>query len=166
MNEFSKNFFGFLSVQLLTAFRLYPILWPPAVKSELIGKDPDAGKNWRQKEKGVAEDEMVGWHHWLSGHEFEQTLEDSVGKGSLVCYSPWGHKVWHDLAIEQQPPHWPHTRKSKKVKSLQDMERRGKNNQSAYQTLKFSFSLFDGGTYFCHYCELHFIFQYLKSFLL
>ena len=51
-----------------------PILWPPDAKSQLIGKDPDAGKDWRQEEKGVTEDEMVGWHHWLKGHEFEQAL--------------------------------------------------------------------------------------------
>ena len=54
-----------------------PILWPPDVKSQLIGKDPDAGKDWRQKEKGMTEHEMVGWHHWLNGREFEQILEDS-----------------------------------------------------------------------------------------
>ena len=52
------------------------IRWPPDMKSCLIGKDPDVGKDWRQKDKGVAEDEMVGWHHWLNGHEFEQTLGD------------------------------------------------------------------------------------------
>ena len=56
-----------------------PILWSPDVESQLIGKDPDAGKKWRQEEKGVTEDEMVGWHHWLDGHEFEQTLGDSEG---------------------------------------------------------------------------------------
>ena len=48
-----------------------PILWPPDVKSWLIGKDPDAGKDWRQEEKGTVEDEMVGWHHWFNGHDFE-----------------------------------------------------------------------------------------------
>ena len=68
------------------------ILWPPDVKSWLIGKDPDAGKDWRQEEKGVAEDEMLGWHHWLKGHEFEQTLGDSEGQGSLACCSPRGRK--------------------------------------------------------------------------
>ena len=68
-----------------------PILWSPDSKNQLIGKDPDAGKDWRQKEKGAAEDEMVGWHHRLSGHEFEQTLGDSEGQGSLACCSPWGH---------------------------------------------------------------------------
>ena len=71
-----------------------PILWPPDAKSWLIGKDPDAGKDWRQEEKGVTEDEMVGWHHWLNGHEFEQTLGDSEGWGSLVCCSPRSHKEW------------------------------------------------------------------------
>ena len=69
-----------------------PILWPPDGKSRLIGKDPDAGKDWGQKEKGMTEGEMVGWHHQLSGHEFEQIPGDSEGQGSLVWYSPWGHK--------------------------------------------------------------------------
>ena len=64
------------------------ILWPPDVKRQLIGKDPGAGKDWGQEEKGTAEVEMVGWHHWLSGHEFEHTLGDSEGQGSLVCCSP------------------------------------------------------------------------------
>ena len=63
------------------------------VKSWLIGKDPDAGKNWRQKEKRAMEDEMTGWHHWFNGHELEQTLGDGDGQGRLACYSPWGHKV-------------------------------------------------------------------------
>ena len=67
-----------------------PILWPPNMKSWLPGKAPDAGKDWRQEEKGVTEDEMVGWHHWLDGHEFEQTSGDR--QGSLVCCSPWGCK--------------------------------------------------------------------------
>ena len=55
-----------------------PILWPPDVKSHLTGKDPDAGKAWGQEEKGMTEDEMVGWHHWLNGHEFEQTPGESA----------------------------------------------------------------------------------------
>ena len=69
-----------------------PILWPPDAKSWLIGKDPDAGKDWGQEQKGATEDEMVGWHHQLSGHKFEQTVEDSDGQGSLVCFPgvlPW-----------------------------------------------------------------------------
>ena len=68
-----------------------PILWPPDVKSWLTGKDPNAGKYWGQ-EKGTTEDEMVGWHHQLNGHEFEQTPGDGEGQGSLVCCSPRGHK--------------------------------------------------------------------------
>ena len=69
-----------------------PILWPPDVKSQLIGKDPDVGKDWGQEEDGVTEDEMVGWHHWLIGHEFEQTQGDGEGQGGMICCSPWGHK--------------------------------------------------------------------------
>ena len=67
-----------------------PILWTPDEKIKLTGKDPDAGKDWGQEEKGLTEDEMVGWHHWLNRHESEQTLEDSEGQGSLACCSPWG----------------------------------------------------------------------------
>ena len=69
-----------------------PILWPPDAKSWLIGKEPDAGKNWRGEKKGMTDDEMVGWHHWLDGPEFEQALSDGEGQGSLVCCSPWGRK--------------------------------------------------------------------------
>ena len=68
-----------------------PILWPPDVKSWLIWKVPDAGKSWRQ-EKGMTEDEIVGWHHQLNGHEFEQALGVGDGQGSLVCCSAWGCK--------------------------------------------------------------------------
>ena len=68
-----------------------PILWPPDVKNWLIGKDPDAGKDWRQ-EKGMTQDEMVGWHHRLDGHEFEQALGIGDGQGSLACCSPWSRK--------------------------------------------------------------------------
>ena len=69
-----------------------PIHWLPYVKNWFIGKDSDARKDWRQKEKGVTEEEMVGWHHWLKGHEPEQTLGDSERQGSMACYSLWGHK--------------------------------------------------------------------------
>ena len=69
-----------------------PVLWPPDVKSWLIGKDPDAGKDWRQQEKGMTEDEMVAWHHWLNGHEFEQALGVGDEQGSLMSCSPWGYK--------------------------------------------------------------------------
>ena len=68
------------------------IFWPPDAENRLIEKDSAAGKDWRQKEKGTTEDEMVGWHHRLNGHEFEQTPGDSEGQGSLVCCKPWGCK--------------------------------------------------------------------------
>ena len=67
-----------------------PILWPPDVKNWLSGKDSDAEKDWRREEKGMTEDEMVGWHYQLDGHEFEQAPGD--GQGSLACCSPWRHK--------------------------------------------------------------------------
>ena len=69
-----------------------PILWPPDAKNRLIGKDPDAGKDWRQEKKGMTEDEMVGWHHQLNGHESEQALGVGDGQGGLECCSPWGRK--------------------------------------------------------------------------
>ena len=77
-----------------------PILWPRDAKNWLIGKDPDAGEDWRQEEKGMTEDEMVGWHHWLNGHEFEYALGIGDGQGSLACCSPWGCRVRHDWATE------------------------------------------------------------------
>ena len=76
-----------------------PILWPPDVKGWVNGKDPDAGIDWRQEEKGTTENEMVGWHHWFNGHEFEQVLENGDGQGSLVWCSPWGCK---ELDITEQ----------------------------------------------------------------
>ena len=69
-----------------------PILWAPEAKSRYSGKDSDVGKDWEEEEKGVTEDEMVGWHHRLNEHEFEQALRDSEGQGSLVCCNPWGCK--------------------------------------------------------------------------
>ena len=69
-----------------------PILWPPDVKSWLIWKDPDAGKNWKWEEKGMTEDEMIAWHHWLNGYEFEEAPGVVDGQGDLVCCSPWSCK--------------------------------------------------------------------------
>ena len=69
-----------------------PILWPPDVKNWFTGENPDAGKDWRQKEKGMTEDEMFGWYHWLDGHEFEQAPGVSDGQGSLACCRQWAHK--------------------------------------------------------------------------
>ena len=73
-----------------------PILWPPHAKSWLIGKDPDAGRDcqqdWGQEEKGMTEDEMAGWHHWLDGHEFGWTPGVGDGQGGLACCDSWGRK--------------------------------------------------------------------------
>ena len=69
-----------------------PILWPPDVESWLIGKDSDAEKDWGQEEKGMTEDEMVGWHHWHNGSEFEWTPGVGDGQGGLVCCGSWGRK--------------------------------------------------------------------------
>ena len=69
-----------------------PILWPPHLKNWLTGKDPDAGKDWRQEEKGMTEDDMVGWHHRLDGHDFEQAPGVGDGQGGLVCCDSWGRK--------------------------------------------------------------------------
>ena len=82
-----------------------PILRSPDVKSWLTGKDLDDGEDWSQK-KRVTENETVGWHHQLNGHEFEQTPGDSEGQGSLACCSSWGHRVGHNLATEQQLLLW------------------------------------------------------------
>ena len=77
-----------------------PILWPPDVKSWLTGKDPDAGQDWGQEEKGMTENEMVGWHHQLDGHEFEWALGGGDGQGNLARCSSWGRRVRHDWATE------------------------------------------------------------------
>ena len=85
-----------------------PILWPPDVKNRLIGKYTDAGKDWRQEKKGTTEDELVGWHHRLDGHEFELAPRVGDGQGSLACCSPWGRRVRHDWVTELN---WTDTRK-------------------------------------------------------
>ena len=69
-----------------------PIFWPLDTKNRLTGKDPDAGKDWRQEKEAATEDAMVGWHHRLNGHEFEHAPGNGEGQGSLACCSPWGHK--------------------------------------------------------------------------
>ena len=80
-----------------------PIPWTPDMKSQFTGKDPDAGKDWRQEEKGAAEDEMVGWRHWLNGHEFEQTLGEKWWTGKLgMLQSMRSQRVGDYLATEQQ----------------------------------------------------------------
>ena len=91
-----------ISIGRIDAEAVAPILWPPDEKSQFIGKDSDAGEDWRQEKKGTTEGEMAGWHHRLNGHESEQTLGDSEGQGSLACCSPWGCRVRCDLATGQQ----------------------------------------------------------------
>ena len=81
-----------------------PAIWPPDVRSRLIGKDPDAGKDWRQEEKGATEGEMAGWHHQLNGREFEQTPGDSEGRKDDVVQSTGSQRVGHNWATEQQQP--------------------------------------------------------------
>ena len=110
-------FLGFCreNITAITVFHLYKKSWSglfldcfhqwfnlPSTFHWVIGKDLDAGKDWRQGEKGMTEDEMVGWHHWLNGHEFEQALEVGDGQGGLACCSPWFHK---DLDATKQL-HW------------------------------------------------------------
>ena len=90
-----ENLVGGLILKLKT-----PIFWPPDAKSWLIGKDPDAGKDWGREEKGMTEDEMVGWHHRLNGHGFEWTPGVGDGQGGLACCGSWGHRVRHDWATE------------------------------------------------------------------
>ena len=81
-----------------------PIVWPLELKSWLIGKDFDDGKDWRQEEKGATDNEIVGWHIWLSAHEFEQTPRNSGERGSLEYYSPWGHKESDMTWVTEQQP--------------------------------------------------------------
>ena len=83
-----------------------PILWPHDVKNWLTGKDPDAGKDWRQEEKGMTEDEMAGWHHRCNEHELGQTPGDGEGQGDLACCSPWGRRVRHDLGDWTRTMKW------------------------------------------------------------
>ena len=89
-----------------------PVLWSPDAKNWLIGKDPDDGKDWRQEEKRMTEDELAGWYHRLNGHEFEQTAGVGDGQGSLVCCKSWGREEsdmtewlnWTELNSPQNSP--------------------------------------------------------------
>ena len=89
---FPKGYQPWIFVGRTDAETEFPILWPPDMGSWLIEKALDARKGWGQEEKGATEDGMFGWHHWLYGHEFEQILGDSEGKGKPACCSSWGHK--------------------------------------------------------------------------
>ena len=94
-----------------------PKLWPTDEKNWLIGKDPDAGKDWRQEKKGTAEDKMVGWYHWLNGHEFEQALGVGDGQGSLACCSPWGHKELDTTKCLNWTEMWEKETRNEKMKT-------------------------------------------------
>ena len=87
---YSKGYQSWIFIGRTDAQAETPILWPLDMKNWLIWKDPDAGKDWRQKEKGMTEGEMVGWHHWVNGYEFEYRVGD--GQGGLAYCSPWGCK--------------------------------------------------------------------------
>ena len=87
INDWPWGFFGKNDAKAET-----PVLWPPHVKSWLIGKDSDAGRDWGQEEKGMTEDEMAGWHRWLDGRESEWTLGVGDGQGGLACCDSWGRK--------------------------------------------------------------------------
>ena len=92
-----------------------PILWPPYVKNWLIWKDPDAGNDWKREKKGMTEDEMVGWHHWLNGHEFEQAPGVGDGQEGLVYFSPWGCKE-SDMT---EGLNWTELRSATRISSIQ-----------------------------------------------
>ena len=96
-----------------------PILWLPDAKSWLIRKDPDGGKDWRQMEKKVAEDEMVEWHHWLNGHEFDK-LQEMVKDRDLVCYSPWGPKELNTTEYKHAELCWTYKYKLIEIISLKN----------------------------------------------
>ena len=87
-----KGYQSWVFIERTDAEAETPILWPPNAKNWLTGKDPDAGQDWRQEEKGTTEDELIPWHHRLNGHECEQTPGGGDGQGSLACCSPWGRK--------------------------------------------------------------------------
>ena len=107
-----KGNLSWISVERTDAEAEIPILWPPDLKNWLTGKDPDAGKDWEQEEKGATEDEMIGRHHWLNGHEFEKIPGGTEGQGSLVYRSPWGYEesdMTEQLNTNWQLNEWLHS---------------------------------------------------------
>ena len=157
-------------------FFLSPVIDIPSPIPNTLATWCEEQTHWKrpwcwEELKAKGEGSNRGWNGWIasltqwtwvwanSGRWFRKGkpgMLEPMGSQSLTWLSDW----------TTTPTLTTHTKsKNKKAKSLQDMERRGINNQSVYQTPKFPFSLFDGGTYLCHYCELYFIFQYLKSFL-
>ena len=114
-----------------------PILWPPDAKSWLIWEDPDAGKDWRQEEKGMTEDEMVGWHHRLNGHESEWIPGVGDGQGGLACCDSWGRKEsdmterldWTELDYLLLKQQWQNTK-------TQGQNKQAKKNQTIHSIFK------------------------------
>ena len=101
----------------MLTLKLQGLLWLCHVKSQLIGKDPNAGKDWVLKENGATEDDIGGWHHWLNEHEFEQTLGGSEGMLFLMGLQ----RVRYNLASEQQQPHVGHPQEFAPVAALEDL---------------------------------------------
>ena len=116
------------------------ILWAPDEKSQLIGKDPDAGKDYRQEEKKATEDEMVGWHHRLNGHEFEKTLGVGDGQGGLACCSSWGHKNWTWLS-KWTELNWTYMHQAK----CQAEDSEGQGSLCEWPETEINFGIFGGG---------------------
>ena len=136
-----------------------PVLWPPDAKSWLIGKDPDVGKDWGQEEKGMTEDEMVGWHHQLTGHEFGWTPGVGDGQGGLACCGSWGHKEsdtieWLNWTVSVNYKFdlvlWRHTLKLQKY-------------LVPHQNFYLSFSLWTHGFYFLNFIQIWFIHHKIHS---
>ena len=109
-----------------------PILWPPDARNWLTGKDPDVGKDWRQEEKGMTEDEMVGWHHRLNGHEFEQAPGVGDGQGSLACWSPWGCT---ELDMTEWL-NWTEIKKERKTQNIEQARQKAQNKTMVVTTSK------------------------------
>ena len=99
-----------------------PVLWPPHARSWLIGKDPDAGRDWGQEEKGMTEDEMAGWHHWLNGRESEWTPGVGAGQGGLACCDSWGLK---ELDTTERQLNWPEATKMNYFCGQESLRRNG-----------------------------------------
>ena len=108
-----------------------PILWPPNVKNWLIWKDPDGGKDWRQEEKGMTEDEMVGWHHWLNGYKLRQTPGDDEGQESLACCGAWGRKQ-SDMLMNWTELNW--TEYSTRELRMANKERTASSTNGTWKT--------------------------------
>ena len=125
-----KRYKSWVFIERTDAEAKTPLLWPPDAKNWVIGKDPDAGKDWRQEKKRMTEDEMVGWHHWPDEHEFEQAPGFGDGQGSLSCCSPWSHK-------ESDTTEWLNWQGEKKIKLIADLLLFSKTGDKFFSQKKF-----------------------------